>query len=91
MSAADQSSLKVIRISYGERITQKSKVLHGHAQYGEPDGDLHPEYNFWVIQNRDARILPGTGAEVVPGHDGRVRDRHPALAGPASHIATVLG
>jgi hypothetical protein len=29
--------------------------------------------------------------EVIPGHDGRVRDTHPALDGPARHIATVLG
>ena len=37
------------------------------------------------------KLAAETGAEVIPGHDGRVRDKHPALSGPASHIATVLG
>lgn len=37
------------------------------------------------------KLAEQTGAEVIPGHDGRVRDKHPALAGPASRIATVLG
>lgn len=37
------------------------------------------------------QLAAETGAEVIPGHDGRVRDKHPALAGPASRIATVLG
>lgn len=37
------------------------------------------------------KLADQTGAEVIPGHDGRVRDKHPALAGPASRIATVLG
>lgn len=32
-----------------------------------------------------------TGATVVPGHDGRVRDRFPAVDGKAAQIATVLG
>ena len=32
-----------------------------------------------------------TGAIIVPGHDGRVRERFPALPGPAARIATVLG
>jgi len=37
------------------------------------------------------RLAADTGAEVIPGHDGRVRDKHPALDGPASRIATVIG
>ena len=32
------------------------------------------------------KLAAETGAEVIPGHDGRVRDKHPALSGPASHI-----
>lgn len=31
-----------------------------------------------------------TGATVVPGHDGRVRDRYPAAPGDAGAVATVL-
>ena len=71
-------------MQYGERVTRKSVVLHDYEQYGQPDGDLQMDYNFWVLAAE-------TGAEVIPGHDGRVRDKHPALSGPASHIATVLG
>ncbi|BCL30784.1 N-acyl homoserine lactonase family protein [Streptomyces aurantiacus] len=37
------------------------------------------------------RLAAETGATVIPGHDGRVRDRFPALAGPAAGVATVLG
>jgi len=37
------------------------------------------------------KLAAETGAEVIPGHDGRVRDKHPSLPGPASRIATVLG
>jgi glyoxylase-like metal-dependent hydrolase (beta-lactamase superfamily II) len=37
------------------------------------------------------KLAAQTGAEVIPGHDGRVRDQHPALDGPARGVATVLG
>lgn len=37
------------------------------------------------------KLAAETGAEVIPGHDGRVRDKHPALEGPAGRIATILG
>ena len=42
------------------------------------------------------KLAADTGAEVIPGHDGRVRDKHPALDGPASRSprtwdSTVLG
>jgi hypothetical protein len=32
-----------------------------------------------------------TGAVVVPGHDGRVRAKYPAVEGAAGDVATVLG
>lgn len=32
-----------------------------------------------------------TGATIIPGHDGRVRERFPAAPGAAGEIATVLG
>jgi hypothetical protein len=37
------------------------------------------------------KLAAETGATVVPGHDGRVRDRFPAVEGEAARIATVLG
>lgn len=35
-------------------------------------------------------LAASTGATVVPGHDGRVRDRYPAAPGTAGAVATVL-
>ncbi|MBO0850024.1 MAG: hypothetical protein J2P20_11215, partial [Pseudonocardia sp.] len=37
------------------------------------------------------RLAVDEGAAVVPGHDGRVRQRFSPLDGPAGDIATVLG
>ncbi|HWL02806.1 MAG TPA: N-acyl homoserine lactonase family protein [Microbacteriaceae bacterium] len=37
------------------------------------------------------RIAAEAGAELIPGHDARVRERYPALPGPASDYATLLG
>lgn len=37
------------------------------------------------------RLAAERGATVIPGHDARVRDRFPALDGPAAAYATVLG
>jgi hypothetical protein len=31
-----------------------------------------------------------TGATIIPGHDGRTRDKFPAAPGNAASIATVL-
>jgi glyoxylase-like metal-dependent hydrolase (beta-lactamase superfamily II) len=31
------------------------------------------------------------GAEIIPGHDARVRERYPALPGPAGRFANLLG
>ncbi|HEX5014324.1 MAG TPA: N-acyl homoserine lactonase family protein [Candidatus Limnocylindrales bacterium] len=36
------------------------------------------------------KLAKETGATVVPGHDGRTRDRYPAAPGAAGEIATVL-
>jgi glyoxylase-like metal-dependent hydrolase (beta-lactamase superfamily II) len=38
-----------------------------------------------------SELAADTGATVIPGHDGRVRDRFPAVDGAAEHIAPVLG
>jgi glyoxylase-like metal-dependent hydrolase (beta-lactamase superfamily II) len=57
-------------------------------------------WDFFVYTDRDLmrraltvidRLTADTGAVAVPGHDARVRDRFPALDGPASAVATVLG
>jgi glyoxylase-like metal-dependent hydrolase (beta-lactamase superfamily II) len=36
------------------------------------------------------RLAAETGATVVPGHDGRTRERYPAAPGEAGRVATVL-
>ena len=59
------SALNVIQVKYAERVTQKSLVLHDYDQYGQPDGDLDMEYNFWVIREPDATILLDTGYDVA--------------------------
>jgi glyoxylase-like metal-dependent hydrolase (beta-lactamase superfamily II) len=58
------SVLNVIQVRYGERVTRKSAVLHDYQQYGQPDGDLQMDYNFWVIRSADATILLDTGYDI---------------------------
>jgi glyoxylase-like metal-dependent hydrolase (beta-lactamase superfamily II) len=60
--------LEVVQVKYGERVTQKSVVLHDYASYGQPDGDLHMEYNFWVIRDGDTVMLLDTGYD-IPARD----------------------
>ncbi|AKS32182.1 N-acyl homoserine lactonase family protein [Mycolicibacterium goodii] len=36
------------------------------------------------------RLAAETGADVIPGHDARVRDRYPAASGKAATVANVL-
>jgi glyoxylase-like metal-dependent hydrolase (beta-lactamase superfamily II) len=56
---------EVLQVKYGERMTQKSVVFHEYASYGVPDGDLHMEYNFWVIRTADEVILLDTGYDIA--------------------------
>lgn len=60
--------LEVIQVKYGERVTRKSVVLHDYASYGQPDGDLHMEYNFWVIRDGETVMLLDTGYD-IPARD----------------------
>ena len=48
MSTGNVESVWSVR--YGERVVHKGDVFHDYAQYGLPDGDLHMDYNFWVIR-----------------------------------------
>jgi glyoxylase-like metal-dependent hydrolase (beta-lactamase superfamily II) len=59
------SGLNVIQVRYGERVTQKSKVLHEYERYGQPDGDLQMDYNFYVMRSGDATILLDTGYDIA--------------------------
>lgn len=70
MPAADDTRTghEVLQVKYGERVTRKSVVFHDFASYGEPDGDLHMEYNFWVIRSGDEVILLDTGYD-IPARD----------------------
>jgi glyoxylase-like metal-dependent hydrolase (beta-lactamase superfamily II) len=57
--------LNVIQVQYGERVTQKSVVLHEYGQYGQPDGDLQMDYNYWVMRSGTRTILLDTGYEIA--------------------------
>lgn len=61
---AGTGGLAVLQVKYGERVTRKSVVLHDYASYGQPDGDLHMEYNFWVMRDGDRVMLLDTGYDI---------------------------
>lgn len=67
-SAAACDGFEVIQVKYGERMTRKSVVLNDYFAYGEPDGDLHMEYNFWIFRRDGATILLDTGYD-IPARD----------------------
>jgi glyoxylase-like metal-dependent hydrolase (beta-lactamase superfamily II) len=67
-SAAAQDGFEVIQVKYGERMTRKSVVLNDYSAYGEPDGDLHMEYNFWIFRRNGVTILLDTGYD-IPARD----------------------
>jgi glyoxylase-like metal-dependent hydrolase (beta-lactamase superfamily II) len=68
MPAANETGYEVLQVKYGERVTQKSVVLHDYASYGVPDGDLHMEYNFWVMRTGEEVFLLDTGYD-IPARD----------------------
>jgi glyoxylase-like metal-dependent hydrolase (beta-lactamase superfamily II) len=63
--SGDDAGFEVLQVKYAERVTQKSVVLHDYASYGRPDGDLHMEYNFWVMRRPGEVILLDTGYDVA--------------------------
>lgn len=52
-------------VRYGERVVRKSDVFYDYAQYGLPDGDLHMDYNFWVMRAGNKVILMDTGYDIA--------------------------
>lgn len=52
-------------VRYGERTVRKSDVFHDYAHYGLPDGDLHMDYNFWVIRTGGSIVLMDTGYDIA--------------------------
>jgi glyoxylase-like metal-dependent hydrolase (beta-lactamase superfamily II) len=58
------TGFEVLQVRYGERVTQKSVVLHDYASYGQPDGDLPMDYNFWVLRDDSSTILLDTGYDI---------------------------
>ena len=60
--------LEVLQVTYGERVTQKSVVFNDYAQYDQPDGDLHMQYNYWVMRTPEKVILFDTGYD-IPARD----------------------
>jgi glyoxylase-like metal-dependent hydrolase (beta-lactamase superfamily II) len=63
-AASSTGGLEVIQVKYGERITRKSVVFHDYAGYGQPDGDLRMEYNYWVLRQGGRLILFDTGYDI---------------------------
>src|SRR5579875_1790665 len=51
-------------VKYGERVVRRSDVFHDYAQYGEPDGDLDMDYDFWVVRSNGSTILLDTGYDI---------------------------
>jgi len=66
--ADDSASISVWQVKYGERVVRRSDVLNDYAQYGEPDGDLDMDYNFWVVRSAGKTILVDTGYD-IPARD----------------------
>jgi len=60
--------IEVIQVKYGERMVNKSDVFHDYASYSLPDGQLHMEYNFWVLRDGDTVALLDTGYD-IPARD----------------------
>lgn len=62
--AGPTSGLSVWSVKYGERVVRKSDVFHQYESYGEPDGDLDMDYNFWVIRSGEQTMLLDTGYDI---------------------------
>jgi glyoxylase-like metal-dependent hydrolase (beta-lactamase superfamily II) len=68
---------QVLSVRYAGRTVRRSDVLHDYAAYGEPDGPLEMDYNFYVITGPDGVTLFDTGYDVsardwlgeIPGTD----------------------
>ena len=56
--------LSVWSVKYGERVVRRSDVFYDYAQYGEPDGDLDMDYNFWVVRDGARIMLLDTGYDI---------------------------
>ncbi|SFJ40805.1 Glyoxylase, beta-lactamase superfamily II [Amycolatopsis sacchari] len=59
------TGFEVVQVRYGERVTRKSAVLHEYASYGQPDGDLQMDYNFWVLRDGSRIVLLDTGYDIT--------------------------
>jgi glyoxylase-like metal-dependent hydrolase (beta-lactamase superfamily II) len=64
MSDSSQD-LSVWSVKYGERVVRKSDVFNDYGRYGEPDGDLDMDYNFWVIRRPGLLALLDTGYDIA--------------------------
>jgi glyoxylase-like metal-dependent hydrolase (beta-lactamase superfamily II) len=64
--AVDGATIQSIwSVRYGERVVRKSDVFYDYGTYGLPDGDLHMDYNFWVLRAGDKVILMDTGYDIA--------------------------
>lgn len=63
--ASDSGKIQsVLSVRYGERVVRKNDVFYNYGAYGLPDGDLHMDYNFWVMKSGDKVILMDTGYDI---------------------------
>jgi glyoxylase-like metal-dependent hydrolase (beta-lactamase superfamily II) len=62
---ATEKASSVWSVRYGERTVRKGDVFHDYSQYGLPDGDLHMDYNFWVIRTGGSVVLMDTGYDIA--------------------------
>jgi glyoxylase-like metal-dependent hydrolase (beta-lactamase superfamily II) len=66
--SAEVAAPRVVQVKYGERMVNKSDVFYRYDSYGLPDGQLHMEYNFWVIRDGERVMLLDTGYD-IPARD----------------------
>jgi glyoxylase-like metal-dependent hydrolase (beta-lactamase superfamily II) len=64
MAVRADGGLEVLQVKYGERMVNMSDVFHDYGSYGRPDGQLHMEYNFWVIRSDNDTYLLDTGYDI---------------------------
>lgn len=60
----NSSAMSVWSVKYGERVVKRSDVFHDYAQYGQPDGELDMDYDFWLIRSNGSTILLDTGYDI---------------------------
>ncbi|MFJ4170742.1 N-acyl homoserine lactonase family protein [Paenarthrobacter sp. NPDC089714] len=81
MSESHSPVRRVIAIEFGLRESLKSEVHMSYQLYGQPDGEQHTTYYFWLIEHEQGPILVDTGFYPEGGERRkRQMNRHPVAA-----------